>query len=166
MKHTFSAVFSVIGLLLIMSLMVYTTSDRVATMDKNLRKINTQIEAERQSLHVLKAEWTYLTSPTRIDGLAKKHLALQPTVPKRVVEAMTLASALPVRTADMPTQIAAVSADPAPVATVGAVRKSGPALAVASRTHINDHVMLQRTAAAQASTDRIGSLIKSMSAGQ
>lgn len=166
MKHTFSAVFSIIGLLLILSLMLYTTSDRVATMEKDMRKINAQIEAERQSLHVLKAEWTYLTSPTRIDGLAKKHLALQPTVPKRVVEAMTLASALPVRTGDMPTQVAAVAAEPTPSATVAAVRKSGSTFAVASRTHINDHVVLQRTAAAQASTDRIGSLIKSMSAGQ
>jgi cell division protein FtsL len=166
MKHTFSAVFSIIGILLMTSLMVYTTSDRVATMEKNLRKINTQIEAERQSLHVLKAEWTYLTNPTRIDGLAKKHLALQPTLPKRVVAAMALASALPVRTADMPTQVADLPAAPAPAASVGAVRKSGPTLAAASRTHINDHVVLQRTAAAEASTDRIGSLIQSMSVGQ
>lgn len=176
MSHTISAVFSGSLLVLMLSLFVYNTSDRVASMEKNVKKINAQIEAERQSLHVLKAEWTYLTNPTRIDAAAKKHLALQPTVPKRVFDTTTLASALPLRAGEATVQIAAAQpAAPAAVApaatpsiaSVGVARKTG-SYAVASRSgaHINDRVVMQRAAVAEASTDSIGSLIQSLGGRQ
>lgn len=72
-------VFVWFGLVLIASVGLYRTSDRVRHLDLELRQINANIESEHQRLHVLKTEWTYLSNPVRLEAAARKHLALRPT---------------------------------------------------------------------------------------
>lgn len=159
------------GLTIIASLALYRTSDRVHELNTQLREINAAIEAEQQSLHVLKAEWVYLANPARVEAAAHKHLALRPTSPQQVTDLGSLAEALPTRSEAMAavaisgTPIANIKSTLEPIApraaVVAAVAKHKPTVTVASADsgHINDHMMMQRTASAAPLPDSIGTLI-------
>jgi cell division protein FtsL len=160
------------GLVIIASLALYRTSDRVHELNARLREVNTAIENEQQSIHVLKAEWVYLANPARVEAAAHKHLALRPTSPQQVTELSSLSEVLPTRSEAMAsvaisgTPIANIksSLEPMPtrVATiaVGAKHAKAPiTVASADTGHINDHMIMQRTASAAPSPDSIGNLI-------
>ena len=44
-------------------------------------KLNNKLRGERDAIAVLRAEWAKLDTPARIQGLAGRHLALQPVKP-------------------------------------------------------------------------------------
>ncbi len=46
---------------------------------ERLAKIRGEIRRERDAIAVLRAEWATLDSPSRLEGLAKRHLPLKPT---------------------------------------------------------------------------------------
>jgi len=50
----------------------------VQSLEEELAKINRQVATDQDAIHVLKAEWSYLTQPVRIGDMAARHLALQP----------------------------------------------------------------------------------------
>lgn len=83
------------GLTLVVSLALYGTSNRVQDMNKQLRKLNAQIEAEQANIHVLKAEWVYLANPERIEAAARKYLAMHPTAIKQIAKLDNLPEILP-----------------------------------------------------------------------
>ncbi len=85
------------GLIIIASVALYRTSDRVQELNHQLHELNASIDNEQQSIHVLKAEWAYLSSPARIENSAKKYLALRPTAPKQIASLENLPEILPVR---------------------------------------------------------------------
>ncbi|MFO0996496.1 MAG: hypothetical protein U1F33_07405 [Alphaproteobacteria bacterium] len=49
----------------------------VQGLETELHRLNRSILAEDEAIHVLEAEWSYLNEPTRLEALAKRHLALQ-----------------------------------------------------------------------------------------
>ncbi len=83
------------SLTLFVSLGLYHTSYRVEELDRQLRALNNEIEAEQRNLHVLKAEWVYLANPTRIENAARKHLDLKPTVPQQVTGVQKISRLVP-----------------------------------------------------------------------
>ena len=50
----------------------------VAQLDDELGRVNRLIDADRDQLRVLSAEWSYLNQPARLDQLRQRHLALAP----------------------------------------------------------------------------------------
>lgn len=122
------------GLVLIASVGLYRTSDRVRHLDFELRQINASIESEHQRLHVLKTEWTYLSNPARLEAAAKKHLALRPTALQQITSLDRAASVLSASTREAAATMAKASAPPKAVRAANlrhaVVRTS--ALAVAS----------------------------------
>ncbi len=44
-------------------------------------KLSNELQRERDAIAVLRAEWAKLDTPARIQGLADRHLALQPIKP-------------------------------------------------------------------------------------
>jgi cell division protein FtsL len=155
------------GLTIAASLALYHTSDRVQELDQQLRGITTAIEAEQQSIHVLKAEWVYLANPARIEATAKKHLALRPTSPQQITRMEDLAEIAPTRHEAM----ASVAVNATPMANIHTSlalpphvipepkHKATIAVASVDTGHINEHMIMQRTASAQPLPDSIGSLI-------
>ena len=167
------------GLAIIASLWFYRTTDNVLALEHQLRSINTAIENEQQSIHVLKAEWVYLANPARIEAEARKHLALRPTAPQQVAALNDLADILPTRDeATSPISVAA-----APIASVK-TSLTAPAVHVASRSkpkgtiavasvdtgHINERMIMQHAtsvpaapaAAAASPSDPIGSFLSGL----
>jgi cell division protein FtsL len=57
---------------------VFSVADKVTLAEKKLNRIERKIAREQESLRVLNAEWTYLTSPTRLEKLAQSHLQIAP----------------------------------------------------------------------------------------
>lgn len=54
--------------------LLYSVKYRVQSMDEQIASIRAQIAEERAAIHVLNAEWAYLSRPERIRQLAEKHL--------------------------------------------------------------------------------------------
>lgn len=53
---------------------LFHISFQVSAMEQELSSLNTQIRKEKESVHVLKAEWTYLNRPERIERLSQSLL--------------------------------------------------------------------------------------------
>lgn len=57
---------------------------QVKQLEHELAMLNTKIATERQAIHVLKAEFNFLTEPERLRNLATIHLNLVPIEPDQV----------------------------------------------------------------------------------
>ena len=56
----------------------------VQTLEGELARVNRAVVAEREAAHVLRAEWSYMNEPTRLEALTKKHLCLRATQDGRI----------------------------------------------------------------------------------
>ncbi|MBF0354475.1 MAG: hypothetical protein HQL43_04475 [Alphaproteobacteria bacterium] len=57
---------------------LYLLKHEVQAMEARLTDMRRQTYADQQSIHVLKAEWTYLNEPARLKGLAQRYLGMEP----------------------------------------------------------------------------------------
>ncbi len=55
-----------------------------------VERLNRQIEREKVSINILKAEWAHLTRPDRIQNLAEKNLDLKPVNPHQRIALIDL----------------------------------------------------------------------------
>lgn len=58
---------------------------RVQELEGELVRLNRELLAEQEALHVLSAEWSYLSRPDRLAELSRRHLELQPLAPEQLV---------------------------------------------------------------------------------
>jgi len=65
----------------------------VQALEAELAGIEKANERHREAIHVLRAEWSYMNQPGRLQTLASDHLDLVPVSPERV----TVIDALPFR---------------------------------------------------------------------
>lgn len=162
-------------LAIVASIGFYRTSDNVQALEQKLRSLNVAIEGEQQSIHVLNAEWVYLSNPQRVETESKKFLAsLHPTAPQQVARMSDVATLLPTRDEAMTnvavnaTPIGNVHSSlvaPTPAPRHMAAKKTRGVIAVASADtgHINERMNIQHSPApATASPDSIGSLINEL----
>ncbi|MBK1663968.1 hypothetical protein CKO10_05555 [Rhodospirillum rubrum] len=77
---------------------LFMVAYEVDAKEKELTRLHADIRRTTESMHVLRAEWSFLNDPTRLDRLATDHLGLQPIRPEQYV---TVAS-LPARPAPLP----------------------------------------------------------------
>jgi len=56
---------------------------QVQGLEEKLTRINREILQNEETIHVLKAEWSYLNQPERIEALARKYLSLRPLAGKQ-----------------------------------------------------------------------------------
>ena len=108
----------------------------VQSLEDELGKINRQTVADQEAIHVLKAEWSYLTQPVRIGDMAARHLALQPVTSAQMgsFDQLPLKSDRPAGTEDgdikieavlKAMQVAAKQPTPVHVTNVAAVKPGG-----------------------------------------
>ncbi len=77
-----TAIFGVLAVGL--ALVLFSIKYQVQDLKEELGEITRQIVAEQQALHILHAEWSYLTDPERLMVLSTKHLDLEPLVPEQL----------------------------------------------------------------------------------
>ena len=51
---------------------------RVQNLEEQLVQLNRSIASDRESIRVLKAEWSHLNEPSRLKSLAGRHLGMVP----------------------------------------------------------------------------------------
>jgi hypothetical protein len=74
-----------VALLVLVSFELYNGVSRVKAQQDQLKELSASIVREREAIRVLKAEWTYLNQPERLQTLAREHLPLAPTDTSRIV---------------------------------------------------------------------------------
>ena len=72
-------------LALAMATGVYLLKDRVQRSEGELRSLRGSIQSELGRLDRLHTEWAVINQPTRLAGLARSHLELEPLDPTRLV---------------------------------------------------------------------------------
>jgi len=91
---------------------LFAVSYQVTELEDRLVALNKQVADDREALHVLHAEWSYLNQPERLATLSQRYLDLQPldgaqmatvdTVPLRAPAAPDAAAAPAIVTAQLP----------------------------------------------------------------
>ena len=71
----------VIGALILAASFVYKIKFDSTLQAERVAKLRGELRRERNAIAVLRAEWAKLDTPGRIQGLADRHLALQPVKP-------------------------------------------------------------------------------------
>jgi hypothetical protein len=136
---------------------MFQVKREVQDLEDQLTRINRGIASDRDAIHVLKAEWSYLTQPTRLADVSKRHLTLAPVATAQLgqIENIPLKqqppqqpaiAAIPARpgapTVAAAATTAAASASPAAAAPVALpvalkVTQGGAKLASARTTRVN-----------------------------
>ncbi|USO01183.1 MAG: hypothetical protein H6849_03735 [Alphaproteobacteria bacterium] len=63
---------------------LFTLKYKVSSLEDEHRQINQKIRQHTNSIRILKAEANYLSSPTRMQHLARAHTQLQPIKPSQI----------------------------------------------------------------------------------
>jgi len=64
---------------------LYHVTYEARELEERLKQVRLDIEQEREALHVLEAEWSYLNRPARLARLAREHLDMRPLQPDQIV---------------------------------------------------------------------------------
>lgn len=75
-------IWAVVAAVLVLGL--FELKYEVQRLEERLRTVRADIQREREAVHVLQAEWSYLNRPERIAELAARHLDLRPIDPDQV----------------------------------------------------------------------------------
>ena len=78
MRHTTLLCLLIAGAI---SIALFSVKYQVQDLEDDLSRLNSSITIERQSIHVLNAEWSHLNNPERLEKLARWHLGMQPIDP-------------------------------------------------------------------------------------
>jgi len=71
--------------LVALAYVIYQVKYEARALDEDIASLGKEIDTERDSLAVLRAEWSLLNRPERIERLAQKYLKLAPIQPRQLV---------------------------------------------------------------------------------
>lgn len=78
---------SLLSLLVLLSVSVaflFNTKHKVQGIYKEISRLNSNIIKEKETIHILNAEWAFLTQPSKVAKLASKQLSLEPMSSKSI----------------------------------------------------------------------------------
>jgi cell division protein FtsL len=76
--------------LVALAYVTYQVKYEARALDEEIVSLGKQVDQERDALAVLRAEWSLLNRPERIERLAQKYLKLAPTQPRQLVTVDTV----------------------------------------------------------------------------
>lgn len=80
-----------LGCLIALSFLIYEVKYETGAMEEEVASLKTGIRRERDAIAILRAEWSHLNRPERIERLARKHLGLEPVHARQLVTLEQLA---------------------------------------------------------------------------
>lgn len=81
---------------------LYLVKYTVQNIHRDVASMSHELAREKESLHLLKAEWAYLNRPDRLRQLAERHLDLVPFDSRRMENMALLPAAADGRDAEFP----------------------------------------------------------------
>lgn len=73
---------------------LFLLKHEVQSLEDELNRVNRDIQASHEDIHVLKAEWSYLNDPARLRRLAETHLQMSALKPEQVTTVAAMPAAL------------------------------------------------------------------------
>ena len=64
---------------------MFVMKNKVQSLEKELAQINSNIQDNVKTIHVLNAEWSHLNNPSRLRELASKHISLNPLQAEQII---------------------------------------------------------------------------------
>jgi cell division protein FtsL len=122
--------------LVALAYVIYQVKYEARSLDEEIASLGKQIDEERDALAVLRAEWSLLNRPERIERLAQKYLKLAPAQPQQLVTVDTVSdrdfdrTRLEITAAATPAAPAAIKPTAKPKATI-ATAEAEPATTTA-----------------------------------
>lgn len=104
---------------------LYFVKMRVESQEQRLVSLQKQIVDTRASIHVLKAEWSFLNDPVRLREEAERNLGMHPISPRQIISF---------------DQIPMPDANPAPVAAIAPVPTPASHPVAAKTAHPDDPI--------------------------
>ena len=86
---------ALVGAILVAAPFVYGLERQSRLADGRLAKIRGEIAEEREQIRRLRAEWSHLNTPARLEQLAVKHLQHQPSPVSQVIKLNEVAERVP-----------------------------------------------------------------------
>jgi cell division protein FtsL len=125
--------------LVALAYVIYQVKYEARALDEEIASLGKQIDEERDALAVLRAEWSLLNRPERVERLAQKYLKLAPAQPRQLVTVDTVSdrdfdrTRLEVAAPATPSPAIAQASKPAskPKAVVATAEAESPMVAVA-----------------------------------
>jgi cell division protein FtsL len=74
-----------VGCLVALSFVIYEVKHDTREMEEKVAALRLGIRKERDSIAILRAEWSHLNNPERIERLARKHLGLAPVQARQMM---------------------------------------------------------------------------------
>jgi len=74
---------------------IYNLKYRVAHLESKLSATQRQVIAEKESIHILRAEISYVTRPDQIGKMASKYLQLSPIAVKQIYDVASIMPNMP-----------------------------------------------------------------------
>jgi len=65
-------------------------STEVQEQENTLDRINRTVAGHHEAINVLRAEWSYMNRPGRLENLSLRHLGLQPVKPEQMMRVSEL----------------------------------------------------------------------------
>ncbi len=81
-----------IGCVVALSFVIYQQKYQSQAMDRRIAELRQSIDGERDAVGVLRAEWSHLNRPKRIERLARKYLGLRPLKASQIMTARQYAA--------------------------------------------------------------------------
>lgn len=72
-------------LALVVGFVLFKVKYEVVEIEQKLAQAQHQIDRERENIHILRAEWSHLNEPQRLQKLAEKYLDILPMKTDQVV---------------------------------------------------------------------------------
>jgi cell division protein FtsL len=118
-----------LGVVCVVGFTMFKVKYDVQELEEQLGRVSRAIATDQDAIHVLKAEWSFLSQPNRLTDLAKRHLELAPigTVQLGTLEQL---QTLPMRPGAAPAEAVAPVATAAPA--LPAAKPAEPSLAGSS----------------------------------
>lgn len=71
--------------LLAVAAVIYQVKYEARGLEARVQELKKEIQDERDAIAVLRAEWSLLNRPERVERLARKHLGLEPLAAQRII---------------------------------------------------------------------------------
>lgn len=80
---------------------MFVIKNRVIGLENELNGIKAQIQTDQKAIHVLKAEWAYLSNPDRLRTLSKTHAGMKQIDGGRIITISALPFKAPATKKDL-----------------------------------------------------------------
>ena len=80
-----AANFVLFGVMVGLLMLIYQQKHETRQLESRAGELSREIAGQTRALAVLRAEWTYLTRPERLERIAREQLGLKPVAAEQVV---------------------------------------------------------------------------------